>query len=126
MEKHLTSPQPGADGISCQPSLYIVAWQMLSAVRMNSIGCNSRPVRSADPGLPLQRTGGSHDHTRTPLYASLWIEGSIGVLSGALSIDKWPPREIHKHFVARSLLCDQPSRICGAACSSISADAKAG
>jgi hypothetical protein len=29
-------------------------------------------------------------------------------LPDELSIDKWPPREIHKHIVARSLLCDEP------------------
>jgi hypothetical protein len=67
---------------------------------------------------------GSHDSIRTPLYTPLRIKGSIGVLSDELFIDKWPPREIHKHIVARSLLCDEPSGICRAARSGNSADAK--
>jgi hypothetical protein len=68
---------------------------------------------------------GSHEHFRTPLYTPLWIEGSVGVLSDEFSVDKWSSREIHKHIVARSLLCDKPSRICRAARSSTSADAQA-
>jgi hypothetical protein len=98
---------------------------MLSAIGMNRIACNARSVRRANPGLPLQRSEGSHDNTRTPLFTSLWIEGSIGVLSSAFFVGKWPPREIHKYIVARSLLCNEPSSICGVARSSISADAKA-
>ena|ERR1700687_3666727 len=66
---------------------------------------------------------GSHDSIRTPLYTPLRTTGSIGVLSDELSVDKWLPREIHKHIVARSLLCDEPSRICRAARSGNSADA---
>jgi hypothetical protein len=115
----------GADGISCKHSLCRVARQVLSAVRRNSLGCNSRQVKRTSRGLPPQSAGGSHDHIRTPLYTPLPIEGSIGVLSHALSVDKWSPRKIHKHIVARSLLCDEPSSICRAPRSSISADAKA-
>jgi len=92
---------------------------------MNSLGCHPCPVRRANPGLPLQRAGGSHDHIRTALYRPPRIEGSAGVLSDAIFIDRWSPSEIHKHIVPRSLLCDQPSGNCGAACSSTFADAKA-
>ena len=67
---------------------------------------------------------GSHDSIRTPLYTPLRATGSIGVLSDEFSIDKWPPRKIHKHIVARSLLCDKPPRICRAARSGNSADAQ--
>jgi hypothetical protein len=92
---------------------------------MNSLGCNPWSVRRGNPGLPLQRAGGSHDHIRKALYRPPRIEGFVGVLSDAISVDKWSPSEIHKHIVARSLLCDQPSSICRAACSSTFADAKA-
>src|SRR5437016_3073422 len=50
------------------------------------------------------------------------FKGSMGVLSEELFIEKWTPRKIHKHIVARSLLCDKPSRICRAARSGNSAD----
>jgi hypothetical protein len=70
---------------------------------------------------PLQ---GSHDRIRTPLHTPLPIRGSLGLLSNELSMEKWPPREIHKYIVARSLLCDQPSGICRAARSGNSAHAK--
>jgi hypothetical protein len=40
MEKQLTSTERGPDGISYQPFLFTIAWQMLSAVRTNPIGCN--------------------------------------------------------------------------------------
>ena len=79
------------------------------------------------PGSALHgRCGGSgHDHFGTSLYIPLRMEGSLGVLSDALSADRWSPSEIHEYIVARSLLCDEPARICGSAGSSISADAPA-
>jgi hypothetical protein len=98
---------------------------MLSAIGMNRIACNARSVRRANPGLPLQRAEGSHDHIRTALHRPPRIQGSVGVLSDAVSVDRWSPSEIHKHIVARGLLCDQPSCICGAACTSTFAYAKA-
>ena len=66
----------------------------------------------------------SHDKVRTPLFTPLRNEGSFGVLSGALSSDKWARGEIPKYIVARRLLCDEPSRICRATSPRAAADAK--
>ena len=79
---------------------------------------------SPRPRGPSQGTRGSHDHTGSSLFPPLWIESRAGVLPGSLSIEEWPPSEIHKYIVARSLLCDQASGICRAACSRAFANAK--
>src|SRR6202022_1227397 len=95
----------------------IVAWQILR--RSHELTWVQSMVSAEGQPKPLQRTGGSHDHIRTALYRPPRIEGCFGVLSDAISVDRWSPGEIHKHIVARSLLCDQPSSsICWAACSS--------
>jgi hypothetical protein len=85
-----------------------------------------RSVCRANSGLHLHRSR-SHDQIRTSFYIPQRVKDSAGVLRDTLPFDKYTrsPSETYKHVVARSLLCDEPSRVCMAARSSPSAHAKA-
>jgi hypothetical protein len=54
------------------------------------------------------------------------FEGAVGTWCNDFSVDRWSPREIHKHIVGRSLPCDERSSVCRAACLNTSADTNAG
>ena len=56
MEKHLTSTQ-SADGLPYQPFLFTIAWQMLSSIATNPVGCNCERSVVSTEARPCSKAG---------------------------------------------------------------------